>query len=371
MTSLMSLQQSKRDTSQKLLLGVFVGSQKLTTLDERQWDILLTHARSAKLLARLAIQAECEQVETSLPAKVRDHLDWARRSFENKVKTTHWELNCIDRALENFDAPVILLKGAAYLAAGLPVSRGRVATDVDVMVPHDAIHEAELAFLAAGWAHDEYDEYDDQFYREWMHEIPPLYHTIRRTVLDLHHAILPLTSHLQVNSDALIAEAIPLPGSRFFTLSQRDMILHSIVHLFQDGELNGDLRDLIDISDLLRDFGHLDGFWRALFDRAVELGLNRPFYYALHFNKIILGASYPPFAETELKRLKPPLPSRAMMDFCVPRSLLPCGYSRPNFARRLSIFVLYMRSHWLRMPALLLARHLLTKAVKRKQQEKG
>jgi hypothetical protein len=364
----MSFHHSNENSGSNLLLRVFTGNQKLATLNEQQWDILLSNARSAKLLAKLAFQAKREKIETTLPTKVRDQLDWAERSFENKVKTTRWEFNRIERALETFDAPVILLKGAAYLAAGLSMSQGRVATDVDIMVPRDALKEAESALLAAGWAFEEHDEYDDRFYREWMHELPPLYHTVRRTVLDLHHTILPLTSRLRVESNALIAEAVPLPGSRFFTLSQRDMILHSVVHLFQDSELNGDLRDLIDISELLRDFGDLDGFWQALFDRVAELGLNRPFYYAVHFNKIILGTSYPPFVEQEIERLRPPLLTRVVMDFCVPRALLPCVFSRPDYAHRLSILILYMRSHWLRMPTLLLARHLFTKALRKKHQ---
>ena len=52
---------------------------------------------------------------------------------------------------------------------------------------------AEQLLLHAGWSHMKADEYDQHYYREWMHELPPLQHKERGTVVDLHHGILPVT----------------------------------------------------------------------------------------------------------------------------------------------------------------------------------
>ncbi len=38
------------------------------------------------------------------------------------------------------------------------------------------------------------DPYDDLYYRRWMHELPPLVHSERGQLVDVHHTILPLTA---------------------------------------------------------------------------------------------------------------------------------------------------------------------------------
>jgi hypothetical protein len=64
-------------------------------------------------------------------------------------------------------------------------------SDVDVLVPRDRLADVEAALMLAGWASTNPSEYDQHYYRRWMHELPPLQHIRRQTVLDVHHAILP------------------------------------------------------------------------------------------------------------------------------------------------------------------------------------
>lgn len=77
------------------------------------------------------------------------------------------------RLLSDLDVPVIFLKGAAYALADLDVAKGRMATDIDILVPEDAIGDVEARLQQAGWASMKTNEYDDSYYRQWMHEIPP------------------------------------------------------------------------------------------------------------------------------------------------------------------------------------------------------
>jgi hypothetical protein len=44
-----------------------------------------------------------------------------------------------------------------------------------------------------------------------------------------------------------------------------------------------------------------------------------------------------------------------LMDWLVAHALLPASWDRPGFRSGLSTWMLYVRSHWLRMPPLLLA----------------
>jgi hypothetical protein len=62
--------------------------------------------------------------------------------------------------------------------------------------------------------------------------------------------------------------------------------------------------------------------------------------------------------DRKLQKWAPPAPVRWLMDRLVPLALLP---EHPAFQSRrahLARLVLYMRSHWLRMPPWLLAYHL-------------
>ena len=118
------------------------------------------------------------------------------------------------------------------------------------------------------------------------------------------------------------------------------------------------VRDLVDLDRLLRVFGQRDGFWKSLVEEAVALGLTRPAYYAVRYTHRWFDTPVPGAAARQMQAWAPPAPVRAVMDALVTRTL-PDWERSPSSAAALA---LYVRSHWLRMPPLLLARHLLRKA---------
>jgi hypothetical protein len=65
-------------------------------------------------------------------------------------------------------------------------------------------------------------------------------------------------------------------------------------------------------------------------------------------------------AHSAVDRWKPVVPVTRLMDALVERTLLASGVSSA------AAFALYVRSHWLRMPPLLLARHLLRNGLRRR-----
>jgi hypothetical protein len=65
-----------------------------------------------------------------------------------------------------------------------------------------------------------------------------------------------------------------------------------------------------------------------------------------------------------MKAIAPPALSRAVMDRVVPPTLIPPA-ARPTPSRQAAALFLYIRSHWLRMPPLLLAAHLARKSLRR------
>jgi hypothetical protein len=135
--------------------------------------------------------------------------------------------------------------------------------------------------------------------------------------------------------------------------------------LFQDGDLDGGLRDLVDLDLLLRHFGREPGFWEGLVPRAVVLQLARPLYYALRYCQGLLGCPVPAGAQESARAGEPTRPMRALMDTLACQAMTPDGWEKPSRRTRRARFYLYVRSHWLRMPPWLLARHLTRKALAR------
>ena len=214
--------------------------------------------------------------------------------------------------------------------------------------------------MITGWKSFELDPYDVRFYRQWMHEIPPMVHGERGSIVDLHHAILPRTSRLQPSSSRLIDRATEVvPGVR--VLCPSHMVLHAAAHLFHDGEITGAVRDLVDLDGLLRHFGREPQFWTDVVNEARALDLTRPAFYAIRYTNQLLKTPIPSDVADALAAWSPPAPVRGLMDALVRRTL-PGTTERGS---RPAALALYVRSHWLRMPPLLLARHLTRKAFRR------
>ncbi|HEX8063680.1 MAG TPA: nucleotidyltransferase family protein [Allosphingosinicella sp.] len=318
--------------------------------DVADWTSLIAIARAESLAGSLAWRLRGAQ----LPARVEAMLEAARRDGEAVRVQALWEAEMARRALAPLAVPVILLKGTAYAAAGLEAGRGRSIGDLDILVPRAALPDVERALLAAGWEWVKEDPYDDQYYRRWMHELPPLIHRERDRMIDVHHSILPLTARPKPDMAAMIADRVPLTDG-LFTLSPADMIVHAAAHLFADGDLAGGLRNLWDIDRLLREFAGGDpGFEAALRDRAGQHGLLPAVARAVRLARHIY--------KTPVRCRAPG--SRVADRLYIRRLLARDGWARQR--RPVTRLGFYVRSHWLRMPPAMLARHLWVKARKRR-----
>ncbi|TFW19433.1 hypothetical protein E4L96_11790 [Massilia arenosa] len=334
----------------------------LGRLNLADWDLLLRQCAETQLSGSLLRKVEDEGLLERIPAPAREHLLWTRVALERHEQAAHFELTRIRAALAEAGVELILMKGAAYLAAGLPAGRGRLFSDIDVLVPKDRLDEVEAALMLHGWATTHHDAYDQRYYRSWMHEIPPLMHYRRRSVIDVHHTILPETAPVHPDPAKLRAAAVPAaPGYRM--LAPADLVLHSAVHLFFDGEFDKGLRDLLDQHRLLLHFGADPAFWPALQARAIEQELTRPLFYMLRYGARMLGTPVPEAAMAAAAQAGAPNPLLLrLMDALFLRALQPDHPSCADALTGAARFCLYVRGNWLRMPPLLLARHLFHKA---------
>ena len=316
---------------------------RATKLDTEAWTGILCAARAERLLASLAHRLD----GLDLPDDVQSVLDSARADAEVGRTETLWEAEMARRALAPLGVPAVLLKGTAFVAAGLDAGQGRLIGDLDILVPRDRLDEVEAALIAAGWEWVKPDPYDDEYYRRWMHELPPLIHRDRDRMIDVHHTILPLTARPTPDAGALIEASIPLENG-LRVLCPEDMIVHAAAHLLADGDLAGGLRNLWDIDRLVREF-ESEAFWAKLDTRAHLHGLVESVTRSLRLSTDLFGTPIPARHNRWHRQDK----------WYRARLLARDGWGRAT--RRFIRQVFYIRSHWLRMPPLMLARHLWTK----------
>jgi len=320
--------------SAALLVGALRDPAKTAALDAAGWNSLIAMARAERLIGTLAFQLEGQAV----PDAVRPILTDAKEDTAREARQAIWEADRARAALAPIGLPVILLKGTAYAAAGLLAGQGRFIGDLDILVPRDRIDAAADALIAAGWEWVKEDPYDDAYYRQWMHELPPMIHTERDRMIDVHHTVLPLTARPTPDAAAMMADAVPITDG-LYMLSAEDRVCHAVAHLLADGDLQGGLRNLWDIHTLLADVDP-----EALNVRAARHSVAPHVRQAQRLAAAIYGAGARLTLWDRLVRA---------------RLLARNGWGQET--RKALVFAFFVRSHWLRMPPLMLARHLFTK----------
>lgn len=325
--------------------------ETVLALDGAGWTDLISIARAESLIGSLAHRLQGVDV----PEQVKPVLKDAIEAHELVRQQALWEADCARRALVDIDCKVVLMKGTAYVAADLDAGIGRSIGDLDIMVARDKLPMVEEALLDAGWEWVKPDPYDDQYYREHMHELPPLIHRDRDRMIDVHHTTLPLTARPTPDASAMLDDAVQLKNG-LYVMAAEDMVCHCVAHLMADGDLAGGLRNLWDLDQLVREMLKEDAdFHLTLVEQAHTHGLSNEVNRGLRLASRLYG--------TPLKEYEAPIRvqyrSRYSDKYYVRRLLARDGYGRET--RKITRQAFYIRSHWLRMPPLMLAKHLWTK----------
>jgi len=334
------------------------------------WNRFLPLARNARLLGRCLHLFEQYGLLDAVPQRIVDQLRGALAQTRYMQVQALRELRHVVRALEGEQIPVAALKGVAYLAAALPPSGWRNLSDIDLLVPLADIERAEQVLKRGGWVPSgEFDDYDQHYYRDWMHEVPPLRHRSREVEVDMHHNLAPPVSRIRIDPERLweqVREVTDDYGRTFRVLAPADMLLHNAIHLFMNDELRGGLRDVVDFRDLFEHFLAQDpAFGQALLDRARQLGCGRALYYAVSTARRLAGLTPSPGFAAGVEGFAPAAPVARLMAWLIEQALSPqrLGLRRTALANQ----ALFIRSHWVRMPPGMLLRHLSHKLLKTKQ----
>lgn len=332
-----------------LLVDCLREPERALRLNDSDWTALITMARAETLMGTLAHRLEYNIHNNNLPKHIDKIIKDALIHAQYQRRSAMWEVDCARRAMASYDGPIVLMKGSAYAAANLKASHGRSIGDLDIMVSEGGLKETETLLLAAGWEWVKEDDYDDSYYRDHMHELPPLIHRERDRMIDVHHTILPKTARPNPNARAMIADAVQSDDG-LYIFSPEDMICHCAAHMMADGDLAGGLRNLWDMHCLLDEFSGAAGdFWMRLKKRAEEHELWDAVHRAARHANALYGTN---------------IPSDWMLwnfsDNLFQTRLLARNSWGQQTHKGLR-FAFYIRSHWMRMPPMMLIAHLFTK----------
>ncbi len=355
----------------RTLLDVMKQPDTSQTLSAKEWELLINQARASNLLGRVRYLLERDGKLSYIPARAKSHLDAHQIIAEQQARQTLLELKEIHQALSASVSPIVILKGSAYVALKLPCHLGRTFSDIDILVPKSCVQLAEHGLLFNGWQRSLVDDYDDMYYRKWMHEIPPLKHASRGTVVDIHHNILPPTNASVPDASKFNTQTIEVDNVGPVTLlDDFDLIVHSATHLFSESEYHNGLRDLSDLDLMFQHFIETthhkhqspEEFFNHLIQRSQALGLAHFVMLALLFCTSVLSTNLPGETKVHVDRYFKQTRLHVLRRFCFTQAFTPNHKSTKSWKKALALFLLYLRGHYLRMPLKLLIPHLFHKA---------
>lgn len=318
----------------------------IANVADADWNEIVEQGRETQLLGQLAARLRRAQLIDKVPVAVQRHLALAALTATRRSESALWEIDTMRRAVDPA-IPLVLLKGCAYVACADDNAAGRLFSDIDIMVHRHALPTVEASLVSVGWKPSRVNAYDLAYYRNWMHEVPPMEHVRRHTVVDLHHAINPPVSRFYVRPDKLFERVLEVrPG--VFVLGVTDRVIHCALHLLQEGEPKKLLRDLYDLHLLVLQHGSSVSFMEQLRRRAIELKVA-----SLLENAV--GAAHALFG-TESILGKP----SGWLQRCVERSV--CNTTQIG---KLAGTVMLAHAHWMKMPLHLLVPHLARKSYMR------
>ena len=331
-----------------------------STIDQfslAQQHILIRGARKAGLLASIAIQLQQDEAcWRTLDEGIRRHLHSALIYSQRQHQQIRHEMNLLQTILVPTPFRCYFLKGAGYVVRGDNIHGGRIMSDIDVLVERRHLNNVEALLKQHRWVGKQVSDYDDKYYREWAHEIPPMLNVERNTTLDLHHNLVPPVSNRMPDASWFTQDAIAI-SDNIYVLRPAATLLHSAVHLIMNEEFHHGLRDLADIHKMLLAYDG-DAFWDDLLSLARQAKFQQELLYTLQLHAQIWPTTTN--AKTVISQLQQDVtsPSHGFWLQAYRWAIVPEIEELDSVKSRAARFLCFLRGHSQKMPLPILIRHL-------------
>lgn len=349
------------------LLRIYVDPAAAVAVPAGEWVRIIAAARRSRTMGLLGHRLEQAGALSCLDARIRGHFESTSNAIAGRRQQLRRELYEVGQAFREAPYALGLLKESAYEVLGLPLAGTRIVSDVDILVRRGCLEDAERRLRGGGWAAKELVDYDERYYREWSHELPPFIHPQRGIEVDVHHTISPERRRVRIPIESVFARCVALPwigGLRFEVPEPTDLLVHAALHTFCDSDLDLRVREVMVFDLLYRHFTErIPDLDRRLTLRAIEFGRGGALWWAFHFSRRWLGT---PVSGAALDALPGPCAvAREAMDWLADRAMLPPEAGKDAVLDKLSSAALLARYQWHRLPLHRLVPHVVEKARRR------
>jgi hypothetical protein len=326
---------------------------------DSQWEAHIRILRGSDLLASFYYALERTSLLKYVPDFALKHLTSAKMYADRQSHQIKQEAAELDNLLGSINIKPIFLKGSAYVLRDDVNHFGRVMSDMDILVRKSELDEVEKILRKNNWIEKKLDNYDEQYYRKWAHEIPPYVHAYRGTTLDIHHTLIPPISGVII-PESILFTGVTLTKSNIAVLSNQLVVLHCMIHLFFNEEFNRSFRDVWDLHLLMSNLeftGEISDFVHL----AKSLGFGKEVFYTISLCDIFFDKNYGVCLSELRKTFNFPFASEQFVCKIVRPAVMPSHDLIPSKWNSFSQFVMYMRGHLLKMPLRVLIPHTIVK----------
>ena len=332
--------------------------ENLKDLTEEQVSQLVLIFRFERLLATFSERCKHENAFANLSDSVKRHLNNASLLAERQRQQVFIEADFLHESLSKESPDYLFLKGAAYSLSCYQVGIGRTYSDIDILVNKESLLAIERRLILKGWFRQMLSDYDEKYYRRWAHEIPPLIHSERFTIIDIHHNFVPPVSGRAPNVNAFLKLRKSVNG--YPVLAPSAMLVHSSVHLIFNEDFKHSYRDLFDLKAIIDEHTN-EVFWHEAISLSKESNFSKELFLAMRYCHYSLQVDVPPSVEQMVTFSKVKL---ALYDFIFCRALAPSHPRCKIGFKSLATFLAWSRGHWIKMPLPVLLYHFSVKLIR-------
>lgn len=329
-------------------------------MSPENWESITRVARSAAVLSRIASNYKTK-FSVQLPEYIVEQFEATNRHAELLKQQVFFEAHELDQHISKCSSqPAIFLKGAAYVLSQNSTGQGRIFSDIDILVKKDDLPRIEKRMQAFAWFPNSIHDYDQKYYREWAHEIPPLVRAVRGTVADIHHNLIPLISGKAPDINLFLDQLRQLDCG-YYVLSAHAMTLHSVIHLFYQEEFIHGFRDLSDLHLLFNENQNNPAFYDDLLTLAQKTQFCRELFYACRYLQSTFDTDINKIFLNKLSAYKPSKLKLILLDWVFSRVLIPRHSIVNKGFTSAAHQMAFIRGHWLKMPFHILCIHTFNK----------
>lgn len=325
---------------------------------QQNLSALVNEARQQSMLA--SVWSICQQHELW-------HLvapEAQRHFFSGKVYADKQHLTCFNElrelcpALQGFQDDILFVKGIAYKLRGLNMAQGRLFSDLDLLVSKSNFMPCVEFLKTIGFLEAEQTDYDRHYYLNWSHQYPPLFHYLRGSSIDLHHAIIPVTAktHIDVQDYILQAQDIGLHNVKL--PSDSYLFIHAAVHLFLQEETHKLVKDLCELNELGRELLIDEHCMAQLWQAAEKSKVSRVIYTAAS----VLSQLFEQAWSKQLLNVAPKNAQPSTIKLRWNHWVIGKLIGNTNLTHRLAYISWYIRGHIHKMGLVRLAYHTVVKS---------